>query len=171
MMWRGRRSFRNSSKAQQKRAAASRVSQAEHRIGPLLDPSMVLLEPMIEILVHPMLYVTAYYLMYCPRIGRMAVRRYLIGSRANNSTSLFEKLLGCLHLPLLAQPRSNQIALLIDRPRHITPPPMHFQGGLIHLPGCPCLSMSPVWYLFGYQWSKTCFPISDGLGCAGKSAC
>jgi hypothetical protein len=35
----------------------------------------------------------------------MAIRRHLIENMANNINSLLEKLLGCLHIPLLAQPR------------------------------------------------------------------
>jgi hypothetical protein len=37
----------------------------------------------------------------------MAIRRHLIGNMANNTNSLLEKLLGCLHIPFLAQPRIN----------------------------------------------------------------
>jgi hypothetical protein len=63
---------------------------------------MILLEPMIEIRVRPMLYVAAQRLAYCPRIGHMPIRRYLIGIMANITNSLPEKLFGCLHIPLLA---------------------------------------------------------------------
>jgi hypothetical protein len=44
----------------------------------------------------------------------MAVRRHLIGNMANNSNSLPEKLLSRLHIPLLTQPRINQIGIPPD---------------------------------------------------------
>lgn len=109
----------------------------------LLDPSMVLLQPIIEILVGPMLNVAAHYLAYCSWIGRMAVRRHLIGNMANDINRLLEKLLGRLHVPLLAQPRINQIAIPIDGPVQITPLPMHLHVRFINIPGGPCLSTSP----------------------------
>jgi hypothetical protein len=46
----------------------------------------------------------------------MAIGRYLIGNMANHSNRLFEKPLGRLHIPLLAQQGINQIAIVVDRP-------------------------------------------------------
>jgi hypothetical protein len=55
----------------------------------------------------------------------MAVCRYPIGHKANDTNSLLEKLLGSIHISLFTQPRINQIAIVINGPIQITPLPMH----------------------------------------------
>jgi len=60
----------------------------------------------------------------------------------NNSNCLLEKSLGCLHIPLLAQQRINQIAIMVDRPIEITPLPMDFEIGFVDISGFPCLPTS-----------------------------
>jgi hypothetical protein len=76
---------------------------------------------------------------------------------------LLEKSLSCLHIPLLAQHGIHQIAILIDRPIQITPPPMHFEVGFIDIPGCPGLSTSLGSQLIRSQRSETCLRVSDGF--------
>jgi hypothetical protein len=70
----------------------------------------------------------------------MAIRRHLIGNRANYSNRLLEKPLSCFPISLLAQHGINQIAIVVDSPIEITPLPMHFDGGFIDIPAFPCLS-------------------------------
>lgn len=55
-----------------------------------------------------MLDVATHRFAYCPRIGRMAIRRDLIGNMANYPNGLLEKLLGRFHVPLLAHSAENQ---------------------------------------------------------------
>jgi hypothetical protein len=57
----------------------------------------------------------------------------------NHSNRLLEKPLGGFHIPPFAQHGVNQIALVVDRPIHITPLPMYFEVGFINIPGSPCL--------------------------------
>jgi hypothetical protein len=72
----------------------------------------------------------------------MAVRRHLIRNMANHPNSLLEKLFGCFHVPLLAQPRINQIAIRIDSPIQITPLPMHLKVRFVDIPGSSRLPTS-----------------------------
>ena len=46
---------------------------------------------------------------------------------------LFEKPLGRFHIPLLAHHGINQIAIVVNRPIHITPLPMHFDVGFVNI--------------------------------------
>lgn len=48
---------------------------------------------------------------------------------------LFEKPLGRFHIPLLAHHGINQIAIVVNRPIHITPLPMHFEVGFVKRAG------------------------------------
>jgi hypothetical protein len=69
-------------------------SQATHRIVPLFDATIILLQPMIEIGTRSMLDIAAHCLAYGTRIGNVAISRHLIGNRANHSNCLLEKPLG-----------------------------------------------------------------------------
>jgi hypothetical protein len=142
MVRRGRRELRNSSKAQQKHAADSRASEATHGIGALLDPSVILLQTMIEVLVRPMLYMVAQDLASGPWIGTMPICRDRRWRLANHSNRLLEKSLSRLYISFLAQHGINQIPIVVDGPIQITPRSMHFDGGFVNIPGRPSLSMS-----------------------------
>src|SRR5450432_3887200 len=126
---------------------------------------MVLFQPIIEIRVCPMLDTAVHCLTYCPRIGGMSVRRSLIGSMPNNPNGLLEKLFGRLHVPLLTQPRINQIAIRIDSPIQITPLPMDLQIRFVDRPRFSCLSTPFDPYLIRYQRCEPCFPVSNSLMC------
>jgi hypothetical protein len=56
---RGRRSLRHASKAEQKRAAEAKFPASMHRIGALLDPSMILFQAIIEVCVGSMEHLVA----------------------------------------------------------------------------------------------------------------
>src|SRR5450631_4066232 len=92
-----------------------------HGIIPLLDSSMVLLQPIIQVRVCSVLDIAAYRLTYCSRIGCMAVRRDPFWCMANNGESLLEKLLSGLHIALLAQTGINQVAICINSTIEVTP--------------------------------------------------
>jgi hypothetical protein len=117
-------------------------SKAAHGILSLFNPTVVLFQPIIEIRISPMLYVAAHRLAYGPWIGRMTIRRYLIGNMTNHCNSLLEKLLGCLHIPFLAQHGIHQIAIVVDSPIEVAPLPMHFEVRFIDIPGFTSLSTS-----------------------------
>ena len=145
-------------------------SKATHGIVPLFDATVILFQAIIEVFVRPMLYIAAHCLTYRSWIGRMSIRCHLLWSMAYHINGLLEKLLSCLHIPLLAQHGIHQIAILIDRPIQITPLPMHFEVGFIDVSGCPGLSTSLGSQLIRYQRGETCFPVSDGFMCERKTS-
>jgi len=95
--------LRNSSCGTTEASRRFNCSKATHGIVALFDATMVLLQPIIEILIGPMLYAVAHRLAYGPRLRNMPIGCDLIGNMANNDNSLLEKALGCLHIPLLTR--------------------------------------------------------------------
>jgi hypothetical protein len=138
-------------------------SKTTHWIVSLFDATMILLQPIIQILTRSMLNIAAHRLSYSSWIGRMTIRRHLVGSMANHSNCLLEKLLGCLHIPLLAQHGIHQIAIVIDRPIKVAPLSVNLDVGFIHVPRSPRLTSSFDPQLLCHQGSKTSFPVSNGL--------
>src|SRR5260370_34417787 len=89
----------------------------------LLDPSMVLLQAIIEVFISPMKHLPAQRLTHCSWVGSMFVRCHLFWRMANNSERLLEKLLSCLHLSLFTQARIHQVAIGINGAIEILPFP------------------------------------------------
>jgi hypothetical protein len=119
--WRRRKWLRNSSNAQQKRAADAKVPASAHRIVPLFDATMILLQPIIEILVRPMVDLASHRFTNGSRIRRMTISCGLFWHMANYSDCLLEELFCSAHISLLAQSRIDQIAVVINRPVEGTP--------------------------------------------------
>src|SRR5260370_38689466 len=100
---------------------------------------------------------------HCSWVGGVAGRRRPFLCRANNSESLLEKLLCCLHIPVLAQARINQVAICVNSAIQITPFSSHFDVGLIHIPRWPCLPTSFDPQLFCNKRGKLLFPLPNCL--------
>lgn len=132
-----RRSFRHSSRGTTETCCRFKCPKATHGRVALLDSSMVLLQPILQILIRPRMDMATHRLAYGTRIGPMAIRRHLIGDMTNHSNCLFEKLLDSIPISLLTSSRIDQIPILVDRPIEITPFPVHFQVGFIHIPRGP----------------------------------
>lgn len=96
-------------------------SQSAQRIGPLFDPTVILLQPMSEIGIRPVLSVGAHGLTYGSWRGTMPISCDLIRDMANYRHCLLEKPLSSFPLSFLAQPGSNQMALVVDRSIPISP--------------------------------------------------
>jgi hypothetical protein len=75
-----------------------------------------------------MLYLIAERFTHCPWVGGMTVSRYPFRGMTNHGKSLFEKLLGCLHISLFAQPGIDQVAISINGP---------IQGAPLSMNACP----------------------------------
>ena len=130
---------------------------------PLLDPSMVLLQTMIEGCVGLMVDDAAQSFSHRSWRGSMSVRCHLFCSRATHCESLFENLLGRLHIAFLAQAGINQVAIGITGTGEIPPLPFDPHRGFIHVPRPPSLSTP-----FGPQWlcnerGKPPFPLPNCL--------
>ena len=67
-----------------------------HGIIPLLDPSMVLLQAIIEVFIGPMEHLVAQHFTHGSWVGGVTVRRHLFRRMDDNGQSLLEELLGRL---------------------------------------------------------------------------
>jgi hypothetical protein len=97
------KSFVIRQKHERKRAAEARVSQTMHGILLLLDPSMVLLQAIIEGCVRWMLHMVAQGFTHCPWVAGMTIRCHPFGCMTDNSECLLEKALSGFHISLLAR--------------------------------------------------------------------
>ena len=135
------------------------ASKTTHRIISLFDATMILLDPMVEVLTRPMKDIVAHGLAYRSWIGRMTIGCHLLWRMANHIDSVFEKSLSCLQIALLAQHGSHQIAILVARSIQITPFSAHFSVGFINRPRGSGFPSTLCWSLIGEQGSKASFPI------------
>jgi hypothetical protein len=74
-----------------------------------------------------------------------------------------EKALGCVHIPVFAQHRINQIAIPIDGTVEVFPDSSDFDVRFIHVPGAASLSLPFASEFVGKQGSKAGFPLSNSL--------
>ncbi len=70
----------------------------------------------------------------------MPIIRNRLWSMPNHSHSLLEKLFGSVHISFFAQPRINQVPIVINGPIEIAPLPLDFDRGLIDVPRFSCLA-------------------------------
>src|SRR5258708_15224972 len=91
---RGRRELRNSLRVTTKACRRFNCSKATHRIVPLFDTTVILLQAIIEVFCRSILYIAAHCLAYRSWIGRMPIRCHLLWSMAYHSNGLLEKSLG-----------------------------------------------------------------------------
>src|SRR5205814_4519510 len=77
------------------------TSKAPHRVISLLDASVILLKPVVQVLVCPMFNFTSKYPAYGSRIGIMPVGRHFCWSMTNYFPRLGQELLGRLHIAVL----------------------------------------------------------------------
>ena len=105
-----------------------------HGIIALLDPSMVLLQTIIEVFVGSVKHLSAQRFTHCSWVGSVPVCRHLLRGMANDGERLLEKLLSRLHIAFLAQTRINQVAICINGAIKITPFPLDPYVGFIHVP-------------------------------------
>jgi hypothetical protein len=64
---------------------------------------MILLQAIIEVFTRSMVHMVAQGFTHRSWVGDMAIGRHAFWGMANNPKCLFKKLLGCLHIPSLAQ--------------------------------------------------------------------
>src|SRR5258708_588596 len=82
---------------------------------------------------------------------------------ANNGNGLLKEPFCSIPISFLAQPRINQIAIMINGSLKIAPFPMDLDGGLIDIPGSSCLSVPFCAQLIRKQGGKSCLPIANCL--------
>ena len=64
----------------------------------------------------------------------MSIRRDVLWSVTTDLKGLFEELFRCIHIALFAQPRINQVAILINGSIQVAPLSLDFHVGFINIP-------------------------------------
>jgi hypothetical protein len=129
----------------------------------LFDPSVVLLDAIVEIVIAAMSHLISQDLTDGTWVGIMPIGCHPFWDRADDGESLLEKALGCLHISLLAQPRVSQVAIPIDGTIEITPFAMDTDVCFVHIPGRSGLATTLGTQLIRNEWSKTGFPVPNCL--------
>jgi hypothetical protein len=120
---------------------------------------MILLYPVVQVHVRPMLYLISHDFAYSTWIGTMPIRCDVLWSMTNHCKGLLEELLGGIHITLFTQPYVNEIAVMVNSSIKITPFPMDLDVGLIHVPGSASLASSFCTQLVRKQRCKSGFPL------------
>src|SRR4051794_32232307 len=120
---------------------------------------MILFHSIIKILACSMHDFSAQYPTYCPRVGVIAISRYLLRLMINNLPGSFEEPLGCLHIAVLTQHRVDQVTITIDCPIQVVPLAIHFHIGLIGVPRPTSFTSTSAAQLLSDKRSKPGLPI------------
>jgi hypothetical protein len=108
--------------------------EAAHRSVSSLDPTMVLFDSMVRILISPMFYTCIKFSPDRARVTVVTVRRDTRGSDAGHRFGRSEGRLGCHHVALLAQPDVDQDTETIDGTIKIAPATVHLDVCLANAP-------------------------------------
>jgi hypothetical protein len=93
----------------------------------------------------------------------MPISRHSFWHMTHRLNCLLEKPFGGIHVPLLAEHAINEVPITIDGAREITPCSMHFDVRFVDVPGGACVSTAFGSQLVCHEWSKTGFPVTNGL--------
>jgi len=115
--------------------------EATHRPVSSLDPTMVLFDSIVQILISPMFYTRIQFSPDRAWVTVVTVRRDTRGSDAGHRFGRSEERLGCRHVTLLAQPDVDKGARTIDGTIKIAPSTVHLDVCLVNVPALadpPC---------------------------------
>ena len=114
-----------------------RAFETAHGSVSTLDPAMVLLDPIIQILVGAVLHAVVQFSPDRARITIVTVRRDTRGGDAGHGFGGAEKRLRRLHVAGLAQPDVDERTEPINRAIKVAPSAIHFDVRLVSVPASP----------------------------------
>src|SRR3982074_1252014 len=120
-----------------------RVFETTHGSVSPLDPAMVLLDPVIQILVGPVFHAIVQFTPDRARITIVTVRRDTRGGDAGHGFGGAEKRLRLLHVPGLAQFDVDERTGTINGAIEVTPSAVHFDVRLVNVPAFADPSLAP----------------------------
>jgi hypothetical protein len=133
--------------------------------GPVstLDPAMVLLDPIIQILVGAVLHAVVQFSPDRARITIVTVRRDTRGGDAGHGFGGAEKRLRRLHVAGLAQPDVDERTEPINRAIKVAPSAVHFDVRLVNVPAFPDPALAAPPKVVDQGWRELRLPITDGV--------
>jgi len=111
------------------------VFEPAHRSISALDPAMILLDPVIEIVVGPVLHAVTQHRSDCPWVTVMPVRGHPRRGHAGDRSGGTKKRLRGRHVTRLAETHVHQGSGTVDRPIQVTPASMDLDVGFVNVPG------------------------------------
>src|ERR1700676_1237953 len=135
-----------------------RVFETAHGSISSLDPTMVLLDPIIVVLVGAMFYA---FLQFSPdraRITIVTVRRDTRGGDAGHGFGGSVKRLRRLHVAGLAQPDVDERTETINRAIKVAPSAVHFDVRLVNVPAFAEPALAPTPKVVDQGWRQLRFP-------------
>src|SRR5580698_3770943 len=140
-----------------------RVFETAHGSVSTLDPAMVLLNPIIQILVGAVLHVLGQFSPDRARITIMTVRRDTRGGDAGHGFGGAEKRLRRLHVAGLAQPDIDERTETIDGAIKVAPPAVHFDVRLVNVPAFSDPALAPPPKVIDQGRGELRLPVTDGF--------
>src|SRR5665213_2121049 len=120
-----------------------RAFETAHGSVSTLDPAMVLLDPIIQILVGAVLHACVQFSPDRARITIVTVRRDTRGGDAGHGFGGSKERLRRLHVAGLAQPDVDERTETINRTIKVAPLAFHFNVRLVNVPAFPDPALAP----------------------------
>jgi hypothetical protein len=140
-----------------------RAFETAHGSVSSLDPAMVLLDPIIQILVGAVFHAFVQLSPDRARITMVTVRRDTRGVTPVSVLAERKKRLRRLHVAGLAQPDVDERTETIDGAIKVTPPANHFDVRLVNVPAFSDPALAPPPKVIDQGWSALRLPITDGF--------
>ena len=137
--------------------------ETTHGSVPPLDPAMVLLDSIIQILVGAMFRASAHFPPDRARITIVTVRRDTRGGDAGHGFGRSEELLRRLHVAGLAQSDVDERTETIDGAIKVTPAAVHLDVRRVNLPAFANPALPPPPKVVDQGWRVLRLPVTDGL--------
>jgi hypothetical protein len=138
-------------------------TEAAQRIVALFDRTMVLLQPIVEILTGPMHDLAAYAATDGAWIGIVAIGRHPLRRVPDRLDRLFEEGFGGDKIAGRAEHRVHQIPFAVNGPIQVMPASTDFDVRFVELPGLARLTMAPGFELPAQQRREAFLPLPHRL--------
>src|SRR5580658_4476814 len=135
--------------------------EAAHRSVSSLDPAMVLLDPIIQILVRPEFYAFVQFGPDRAWVTVMTIRRDTRGGDAGHGFGGSKECLRRLHVALLAQPDVDKGTKTINGTIKIASVSIHLDVCLVNVPTLSDPAFTPPPEAIDQRWRQLRFPVPD----------
>ena len=131
-----------------------RTPEASHRSVSSFDPTMVLFDSVVQILISPMFYTRIQFSPDRAWVTVVTVRRDTRGGDAGHGFGGAEKRLRRLHVAGLAQPDVDERTETINGAIEVTPSATHFDVRLVNVPTLSDPALAPTPKVVDQGWGE-----------------
>jgi hypothetical protein len=137
------------------------VLEASHRSVTALDPTMILLDPIIQVSVGPVFHPFVQFSSDRSRITVVTIRRDARGYDAGHHFCRSKELFRRLHVAPLAQPHIDPSAGPIDRAIKVAPSALDLDIGFVNVPASSGPAYTPPSQIVDEGWGKALVHMQD----------